>query len=359
MKRIASRYVGLFTKQRRMLFAVMAACGILVACLLSGCASNASSSASSKSPSSSASESPASPEAVKDVAQPEPKAATGVRNVLVIGSDKWEKYDPHADLMCLLRIDLDNKVVHEITVPRDTKYDFWGEYNKLNQMLTWVGVEAQVQAVSQVVGVPIDYYVMIDLYNFVALGDSLGGIEANLPYPITYSFYTHDFADESYDAGQQLLTGWRAMALSRARTGYGNSGLANEDMIRQFVDRQMLTTLMGYAYRDGADGAVSLVQGLQGLVETNIPADEQAAWIKALGSDGSFRVVGTTGPFVGGIDDTADGLWLVYEDPEGWANLMAAVQSGGDLWAATDSYRYPAFTEGTPNVVETTVVVGG
>lgn len=278
--------------------------------------------------------------------------------MLVIGDDKWEKYDPHADMMCLLRIDLDNKVIHEITIPRDTKYNFWGDFNKLNQMLTWVGVDAQVEAASQVVGVPIDYYVKIRLEDFASLVDSFGGIEAVLPYAITYSFYTHDFADESYDAGGQWLSGWRAMALSRARTGYGNAGLANEDMIRQFVDRQMLTTLMGYAYRDGADNAVNLVNSLQGYVESNIPADEQAAWIKALGSNGSFRVIGTTGPFVGGIDYSADGLWLVYEDPEGWATLMNAVQNGGDLWAATNSYLYPAFTEATPNVVETTINVG-
>lgn len=330
-------------------------------CVLCACSGTSSSSAASSSSSTSleANDIAKSADASSQSADAaESGLATGVRYVLVVGSDRWEGRDPHADLMCLLRVDLDNKVVHEITVPRDTKYDFWGEYNKLNQMLTWVGVEAQVDAVSQVVGVPIDYYVMVDLDNFVSLVNDFGGIEAVLPYAITYSFYTHDFPNESYDAGYQLLDGWRAMALSRARTGYGNAGLANEDMIRQFVDRQMLTTLMGYAYRDGSDAAVERIRSLQGYVQTNIPADELAAWIKSLGSNGAFRVVGTTGPFVGGIDDTADGLWLVYEDPEGWASLMSAVEGGGDLWAATNSYRFPYFTEATPNVVETTVSVG-
>lgn len=318
--------------------------------------SASSSAASASSDSASASSASASAESSEKMV-PNPNT-TGVRYVLVIGDDKWEKYDPHADLMCLLRIDLDNKVVHEITVPRDTKYDFWGEYNKLNQMLTWVGVDAQVDAVSQVVGVPIDYYVKIGLEDYAGLVDSFGGIQAILPYAITYSFYTHDFADESYSAGDQWLSGWRAMALSRARTGYGSAGLANEDMIRQFVDRQMLTTLMGYAYRDGTDNAANLISSLQGYVQTNIPLEDQTTWIKVLGSSGSFKVVGTTGPFVGGIDDTADGLWLVYEDPEGWANLMKAIESGGDLNAATQTYRFPAFTESTPSVVETTIAVG-
>ena len=37
-------------------------------------------------------------------------------------------------------------------------------------------------------------------------------------------------------------------------------------------------------------------------------------------------IYSTTGPYVGG--ENADGLWVVQEDPETWAELMAVVDAG-------------------------------
>lgn len=37
-----------------------------------------------------------------------------------------------------------------------------------------------------------------------------------------------------------------------------------------------------------------------------------------------------TGPSDGAINEEAGGLWMCYEDPEGWARLMAAVDAGED-----------------------------
>ena len=282
---------------------------------------------------------------------------TGVRHILVIGSYKWENEPQHADMMCLLRVDLDNKTIHEITVPRDTKYDFGdGDFNKLNQMLTREGAEAQTRAVSEVVGVPIDYYVMIKFDGLMDIVDHYGGLEVDLPYNITYSFYTHDFDDEYFEAGDQILTPWRVMAISRARTGYGDQDIPNQDAVRQYIDRQMLTTLMQYAYQNGVDQIEPLFKAFQGNIETNIPLDDQVAWAKALGSNGSFEVIGTTGPFEGDIDPDTN-LWLVTPDPNGWENLMDAVENGGDIQAAIDTYDYSYFADGISGLTSTTITV--
>ena len=37
-----------------------------------------------------------------------------------------------------------------------------------------------------------------------------------------------------------------------------------------------------------------------------------------------------TGPSNGDFDEEQNGLWLCYENPEGWATLMAAVDAGED-----------------------------
>lgn len=337
-------------KRSKTILAILMVCCLAVVMALAACSSQ---SVSRSTTSESFASSPAAEPSVSSAAE-----ATGVRHILVIGNDKWENEPEHADMMCLLRVDLDNKTIHEITVPRDTKYDFGGgSYNKLNQMLTREGAEAQTKAAAEVVGVPIDYYVMIKFDGLMDIVDHYGGLEVNLPYYINYSFYTHDYPDESFEPGDQILTPWRVMAISRARTGYGDQDIPNQEVVRQYIDRQMLTTLMQYAYQNGTDQIEPLFKAFQGNIETNIPFDEQVAWAKALGSKGSIEVIGTTGPFEGDIDSDTS-LWLVTPDPNGWANLMAAVENGGDIQAAIDTYDYSEFADGISGLTTTTINIG-
>lgn len=338
-------------KRSKMFLVILMACCLMVAAVLAACSSQpVSRSAESESFASSVATEPSVEAPVPD--------ATGVYHILVIGDDSWEGNPPHADLMCLLRVDLDNKTITEVTVPRDTKYDFGGgSYNKLNQMLTREGAQAQTDAVAEIVGVPIDYYVKINFDGLMSIVDHYGGLDADLPYAIGYNFYAGGYPNEYFDAGEQKLTPWRTMAIARARTGYEYIGLPNQDMIRQYVDRQMLTTLIQYAYQNGTDQIEPLFKSFQGFIETNIPVDDQIAWAKSLGSNGSFEVIGTTGPFYGDIDpDSA--LWLVTPDPDGWAALMDAVENDGDIQAAVDSFNYSRFEDATPAVMWTTITVG-
>ena len=43
-----------------------------------------------------------------------------------------------------------------------------------------------------------------------------------------------------------------------------------------------------------------------------------------------MTVYSCTGPSEGGIYEGTNGLWMCYEDPEGWAKLMEAVDAGED-----------------------------
>ena len=335
-------------KRNKTILTILMVCSVVAVLALAACGSSEVSRSTTA-------ESFASSPATEPSVEAAPK---GVRYILVIGNDKWENEPEHADMMCLLRVDLDNKILHEITIPRDTKYDFGGgNFNKLNQVLTSGGPKAQTDAAASIVGVPIDYYVMIKYEGFMDIVEHYGGLEADLPYGINYHFYTNDYDDEQFDAGNQILTPWRAMAIARARVGYGDQDIPNQEVVRQYVCRQMLTTLIQYAYKDGTDQIEPLFSSFQSVIETNIPFDEQVAWAQALGSNGSFQVVGTTGPFEGDIDPDTN-LWLVTPDPNGWANLMDAVENGGDIQAAIDTYDYSYFAEGISGMTSTTITVG-
>ncbi len=271
--------------------------------------------------------------------------------ILVIGDDSWEKYTPgHADLMMLMRLDFERNQITLVTVPRDTAYVFPdGNTAKLNQMLTNAGPEAQCEAVSDVVGVEVTNYVVVGFDGLQSIVEHFGGLDVNLPYGLTYNFYTKDFDDEVYEAGEQTLTPWRVMALSRARTGYGDTGYQQE-MIRQVVDRQMMTQFIKLAYADPTQTG-DLLALLQGFVTTNVSLADQQAWAEELASGDQITVYGTTGPYYGDFLEELDGLWLVPESPEEWKDLMDAVDAGKDpapvvsVWSAeTESPLAPVST---------------
>lgn len=266
----------------------------------------------------------------QDAAAPEePARASGVEHILLIGDDKWVDDIPgRSDLIVLLRVDFDEGVLTQVSIPRDTAHDRGdGSLVKLNSVYESSGPEALCAAVSQLTGVEVDRYAAVGFDGFQSIVSYFGGIEVDVPYSVTYSFYTHDYPDETFQAGEQVLDAWRAMALSRSRTGYSQYGL-NEDMMRQVVDRQMLTTLTGYVLTEAGDPAATAEQ-LLAFVSTNIPSEMVVLWVETLASLDELTVYGTSGPVDGGID-AASGLWLTPQYPEKWAALMDAVEAGED-----------------------------
>lgn len=284
----------------------------------------------------------------------------GTKNILVIGDDAWEEYTPgHADLMCVLHVDFDNHEIVEVSITRETRYPKGdGHDMKLNYVYTERGgAQALARAVTEVTGLPVDFYVCVGLEDLVAIVDHFGGVEVNLPYSTEYYFYTRDYPNEVYDEGEQTLDGWRAMALARSRTGYTEQGLRFPEMTRQYVDRIMLTQLMQEAY-SYSDGIPALFDLLSQYVDTDLPISTLASWAEALGEDGTITVKGTTGPYSTSIDDDNGSMWFVDSDPEGWANMVEAVQGHGDLEAAFYTYETSDLDDRISPVTTTEIHVG-
>ena len=94
----------------------------------------------------------------------------------------------------------DRHLITLVSVPRDTAYVFPdGNTAKLNQMLTNAGPEAQCQAVSDVVGVDVSQYMVVGFDGLQSIVEHFGGLDVDLPYGLTYNFYTKDHPDEVYE----------------------------------------------------------------------------------------------------------------------------------------------------------------
>jgi len=131
----------------------------------------------------------------KDITSQQTELSTPVVNVLLIGSDqrKNEKIG-HSDSMVLIHADLTKHEYHAFSIPRDTRVHLDGYgYTKLTSVQYIIqatkgqkqGVEAAVQAVSELTGVPINYYVETNYTGFEQMVDAIGGIDMNVPYDVT------------------------------------------------------------------------------------------------------------------------------------------------------------------------------
>ena len=89
---------------------------------------------------------------------------------------------PRTDTMIFITI-IGNDI-SMINLPRDL---YLPELNtKLNAVRAYTGAEGLKDAVSDILGVPIDYYAIVNIDIFERLVDAIGGVEVTVPYPMQY-----------------------------------------------------------------------------------------------------------------------------------------------------------------------------
>lgn len=245
--------------------------------------------------------------------------------MLIIGSDKWEPYGERSDAMVLTRIDPTNHQVTMVSIPRDTPYMLDGRKVKINQAFAEKGSAGAVEAVQKLTGVSISSYVEIEFPGLADFVDSIGGVYVDVPYAIDYQVYTMDQDVVHIDAGLQRLNGTQCVALARMRTAYG----PDQEAVRQSNIRAMVLALMNQVLDAPPAEIPGLVQRLSQCVSTNVNIQDMISLATGFARDGNTKVYTCTGPYKGDIDPET-GLWLCYEDPQGWATLMAAVDAGDD-----------------------------
>jgi LCP family protein required for cell wall assembly len=149
--------------------------------------------------------------------------------VLVMGLDyrDWEAGDgpPRTDTMILLTIDPLSKTAGMLNIPRDLWVSIPGfEYGRINTAyplgiaydVPGGGPALAMQTIESLLGVPIDYYAIIDFYAFEQFIDELGGINVTVPSEIAVDPIGHGNT-VFLKAKDYLLDGPTALAYARAR----------------------------------------------------------------------------------------------------------------------------------------------
>lgn len=190
------------------------------------------------------------------------KQKSGTFNALLIGSDarKGQRIS-HTDSILLVHADLDRHIYNILSIPRDTRVPMKGYgYTKLTSVQyisqlrsgTKQGILDAVESVSQLTGVPINYYAETNYAGLQNLVDAVGGINMKLPFDVTLTHaWFPDDQGKTFKAGTHRLNGKMVAEISRERyslpgTDYGRQRLQQAALLgiaREAMNAQNVTKL--------------------------------------------------------------------------------------------------------------------
>lgn len=173
----------------------------------------------------------ATPQPAAPVDVPPPSWDGGSRvNLLFIGIDArdWQAGvdAPRSDTLILFTIDPISKTAGMLSIPRDMWVNIPGSgYGRINMAYS-IGTGAKLpgggpglamQTVSQFLGVPVNYYAQVDFGTFIAMIDTIGGIDLEVRERLVLDPVGTGKDHVVITPGNRHLVGWKALAYARTR----------------------------------------------------------------------------------------------------------------------------------------------
>jgi len=221
------------------------------------------------------------------------EAVPGTRvNILVMGLDApisrsgqaIPNFDIHGtvysrtDTMFLVSVDTATADVGVLSLPRDTRVIVSGRedygYDKLGHAHAYSGDPgALIATVSDLLDVPIHYYVRINSNGLAAIVDKLGGVPLEVEEDMRYTDPQQDLVID-IDAGYQVLDGEKAVGYVRYRGGLSDIDRIErqQKFMKAFTDK--LFTL------GGITKVPAMVGELANFVDTNMTVSEMLSYAK-------------------------------------------------------------------------------
>ena len=155
-----------------------------------------------------------------------------VTRFLLLGCDRSTKL---TDSILLVSVNETQKCVSILQIPRDTYAEYTDrDYKKLNGGMQARGERGIKTFLSEALGVPIQYFLVLKLDFFRKLVDAIGGVEVEILQDMVYSDPSQDL-EIMLPKGKMRLGGKEAEQFVRYRSGYVNADLGRLDAQKVFL----------------------------------------------------------------------------------------------------------------------------
>lgn len=131
----------------------------------------------------------------------------------------------------ILYVTVTGSEISLVAIPRDIWLPQW--QTRINSMYFYQGAEGLKRAVEEIVGVPIDYYAVVDIEIFQDLVDAVGGVDVNIPYDMYYVDNAAGLVID-FDEGPAHLDGEAAAKFVRYRNT-GRADIARIDNVKRLA----------------------------------------------------------------------------------------------------------------------------
>ncbi len=154
---------------------------------------------------------------------------------LVVGTDASGL---NTDTILVSSFDTVNNKVNILQVPRNSMLDVDRNNRKVNASFA-IGQEEQLEMdLENLIGIPIDRYVVVSIQAFRDIVDAVGGVEINVPQAMQYEDPYQDLVID-LQPGVQTLNGVQAEGFVRYRSGYADADIGRLKAQKAFISAFM------------------------------------------------------------------------------------------------------------------------
>ncbi len=232
--------------------------------------------------------------------------------------------DQNADVIIIAHIDLVDRKVSAVSIPRDLLVEIPGiGLDKINSAYNYgvqsdpesrvAGVVMMRDTIESVFQVPIHGYIMVDFDGFTQVVDEMGGVTVDVPELIVDNEYpTEDNGTEvlTFTPGVQTMDGERALKYVRTRHQDSDDGRRDRQL-------QVLRALFDQAKSvDSISNGFDIITALGDSVQTSFYIDQQLA-LAQIGygmADADINLSNLGDPLIWG-GYTESGAWVYFSDP--------------------------------------------
>lgn len=213
----------------------------------------------------------------------------------------------NTDAFMVLCYDTRQQTAGLVSIPRDTLVQ--GEDRPVRLSTLQAGPEQQAAALSPMLGIPIDYFIDVDMDGFAALVDKLGGIDFYIPCDMDYDDPVQDLSIH-FSQGPAHLNGQQVIEVARFRKN--NDGSSYSDLGRVQTQQRLMEALAQKLL--SWDGAAAFVDTLVQNVDTDLSAADMLYFAsRAPGLDPSGGLETATLPLRGA---SMEGNRILGEEPD-------------------------------------------
>lgn len=193
-------------------------------------------------------------------------------NILLLGGDSRKKDEIHsADSLMIVSIDPSTKKMKLLSILRDTYVNIpgYGE-DSISRAITMGGSSLAMKSAEELTGIPIQYYLYMDMQSFIRLIDSIGGIDLEVEKNMNYVDSNEDSMYEIHlKKGYQHLDGIQALQYVRFRHD-AMSDFARTERQRKFLKAVVIELLT----RTKVTELPKLILFFEPYIETNLNVDD-------------------------------------------------------------------------------------